>query len=193
MDVSRAILMVLVMSLASLSGCFGEDVESGSLGGDSLNVYPSIIPAGEWVVVTLKADVDMSVFVPYFIQDPGSLRAQNGTVFDLKKGESISMNALFPPRNSDVVLLIGDYGRVDWPIRGPGVSWYSWTKGATDGSSSISAVENQDAGGATSQSVKYWSKRIKHLDAGVASLNGCNSFMLFSSEAYKLSTIFEPK
>ena len=147
MDVSRAILMVLVMSLASLSGCFGEDVESGSLGGDSLNVYPSIIPAGEWVVVTLKADVDMSVFVPYFIQDPGSLRAQNGTVFDLKKGDSISMNALFPPRNSDVVLLIGDYGRVDWPIRGPGVSWYSWTKGATDGSSSISAVENQDAGG----------------------------------------------
>ena len=105
MDVSRAILMVLVMSLASLSGCFGEDVESGSLGGDSLNVYPSIIPAGEWVVVTLKADVDMSVFVPYFIQDPGSLRAQNGTVFDLKKGDSISMNALFPPRNSDVVLL----------------------------------------------------------------------------------------
>ena len=112
-----------------------------------MNVYPSIIPAGEWVVVTLKADVDMSVFVPYFIQDPGSLRAQNGTVFDLKKGDSISMNALFPPRNSDVVLLIGDYGRVDWPIRGPGVSWYSWTKGATDGSSSISAVENQDAGG----------------------------------------------
>ena len=139
--------MVLVMSLASLSGCFGEDVESSSLGGDSLNVYPSIIPAGEWVVVTLKADVEMSVFVPYFIQDPGSLRAQNGTVFDLKRGESVSMNALFPPRNSDVVLLIGDYGRVDWPIRGPDVSWDSWTKGATDGSSSISAIENQDAGG----------------------------------------------
>ena len=43
-----------------------------------------------------KAEAEMSVFVPYFIQDPGSLRAQNGTVFDLKKGESVSMNALFP-------------------------------------------------------------------------------------------------
>ena len=146
-DGIRAVLMVTIMSVAPLSGCFGEEVESSSLSQDSLNVYPSTIPAGEWVVITLRADADMSVFVPYFIQDPGSLRAQNGTVFDLKKGDSISMNALFPPRNSDVVFLISDYGREDWPIRGPDVSWDSWASGATDGESSISAVENQDSGG----------------------------------------------
>ena len=146
-DGIRAVLMVTIMFVAPLSGCFGEEVESSSLGQDSLNVYPSTIPAGEWVVITLRADADMSVFVPYFIQDPGSLRAQNGTVFDLKKGDSISMNALFPPRNSDVVFLISDYGREDWPIRGPDVSWDSWASGATDGESSISAVENQDSGG----------------------------------------------
>lgn len=146
-DGIRAVLMVTIMFVAPLSGCFGEEVESSSLGQDSLKVYPSFIPAGEWVVITLRADADMSVFVPYFIQDPGSLRAQNGTVFDLKKGDSISMNALFPPRNSDVVFLISDYGREDWPIRGPDVSWDSWASGATDGESSISAVENQDSGG----------------------------------------------
>ena len=146
-DGIRAVLMVTIMFVAPLSGCFGEEVDSSSLGQDSLNVYPSTIPAGEWVVITLRADADMSVFVPYFIQDPGSLRAQNGTVFDLKKGDSISMNALFPPRNSDVVFLISDYGREDWPIRGPDVSWDSWASGATDGESSISAVENQDSGG----------------------------------------------
>ena len=146
-DGIRAVLMVTIMFVAPLSGCFGEEVESSSLGQDSLNVYPSTIPAGEWVVITLRADADMSVFVPYFIQDPGSLRAQNGTVFDLKRGDSISMNALFPPRNSDVVFLISDYGREDWPIRGPDVSWDSWASGATDGESSISAVENQDSGG----------------------------------------------
>ena len=146
-DGIRAVLMVTIMFVAPLSGCFGEEVESSSLSQDSLNVYPSTIPAGEWVVITLRADADMSVFVPYFIQDPGSLRAQNGTVFDLKKGDSISMNALFPPRNSDVVFLISDYGREDWPIRGPDVSWDSWASGATDGESSISAVENQDSGG----------------------------------------------
>ena len=146
-DGIRAVLMVTIMFVAPLSGCFGEEVESSSLGQDSLNVYPSTIPAGEWVVITLRADADMSVFVPYFIQDPGSLRAQNGTVFDLKRGDSVSMNALFPPRNSDVVFLIGDYGREDWPIRGPDVSWDSWASGATDGESSISAVENQDSGG----------------------------------------------
>lgn len=146
-DGIRAVLMVTIMFVAPLSGCFGEEVDSSSLGQDSLNVYPSTIPAGEWVVITLRADADMSVFVPYFIQDPGSLRAQNGTVFDLKRGDSISMNALFPPRNSDVVFLISDYGREDWPIRGPDVSWDSWASGATDGESSISAVENQDSGG----------------------------------------------
>ena len=146
-DGIRAVLMVTIMFVAPLSGCFGEEVESSSLGQDSLNVYPSTIPAGEWVVITLRADADMSVFVPYFIQDPGSLRAQNGTVFDLKRGDSVSMNALFPPRNSDVVFLISDYGREDWPIRGPDVSWDSWASGATDGESSISAVENQDSGG----------------------------------------------
>ena len=146
-DGISAVLMVTIMFVAPLSGCFGEEVESSSLSQDSLNVYPSTIPAGEWVVITLRADADMSVFVPYFIQDPGSLRAQNGTVFDLKKGDSISMNALFPPRNSDVVFLISDYGREDWPIRGPDVSWDSWASGATDGESSISAVENQDSGG----------------------------------------------
>ena len=73
MDVARALMMVTVMCLASLSGCFGEDnVPEGISDGD-LKVSPSIIPGGEWSVVTLKAEAEMSVFVPYFIQDPGSL------------------------------------------------------------------------------------------------------------------------
>ncbi|MBS73133.1 MAG: hypothetical protein CMA91_02625 [Euryarchaeota archaeon] len=147
MDVARALLMVMVMCLASLSGCFGEDDSSESIGSDSLQVSPSIIPGGEWTTITLKASSDMSVFFPYFLQDPGSLRAQNGTVFDLKSGDSISINALFPPRNSDIVLLIGDLGRDVWPIRAPDMSWTDWINGGYDDSSSIIAVPNEDEGG----------------------------------------------
>ena len=85
MDVARALMMVTVMCLASLSGCFGEDRGQNSIIESDLKVSPSVIPAGEWTTITLKAENDMSVFIPYFIQDPGSLRAQNGTVFDLKQ------------------------------------------------------------------------------------------------------------
>ena len=147
MDTLRAILMVTVMCLAPLSGCFGEDDVSEDLGASSLNVSPDVIPGGDWTVIKLDAEEDMSVFVPYFVQDPGSMRAQNGTVFDLKEGDSVSINILFPPRNSDVFLLIGEYGRENWPIRAAGVSWADWGNGNTEGSSSIMAVENQDDGG----------------------------------------------
>ena len=147
MDSARAVMMVLIMSLASLSGCFGEEDNSDSLSEASLTVSPSVIPAGEWVTITISVKVDMSVFFPYFLQDPGSMRAQNGTVFDLKSGDSISLNALFPPRNSDVILLIGDYGRDEWPIRAPDVSWSDWANGATERSASVMATPNQDEGG----------------------------------------------
>ena len=147
MDVARALMMVTVMCMASLSGCFGEDAVSGELSQSDLMVNPSVLPAGEWVTITLKAGSDMSVFFPYFLQDPGSLRAQNGTVFDLEAGDSVSLNALFPPRNSDIVLLIGDYGRENWPIRAPDVSWIDWANGADEKSSAIAAVPNEDEGG----------------------------------------------
>ena len=98
MDAARALMMVMVMSLASLSGCFGEDGVAESISEDSLKVSPSIIPAGEWVTVTLTASDDVSVFFPYFLQDPGSMRAQNGTVFDLKSGESVSTKRPIPSK-----------------------------------------------------------------------------------------------
>ena len=147
MDVARALMMVTVMCLASLSGCFGEDSSPEEISEGDLKVSPSVIPGGEWSVITLKADTAMSVFVPYFVQDPGSMRAQNGTVFDLKDGDSVSMNVLFPPRNSDIIFLIGDYGRENWPIRAPDVSWAAWANGLTEGSAAIMAVDNADAGG----------------------------------------------
>ena len=55
MDVARALMMVTVMCLASLSGCFGEDNPPKEISDDSLKVSPSVLPGGEWSVVTLKS------------------------------------------------------------------------------------------------------------------------------------------
>ena len=85
------------MFSATFAGCFGEDGGEGLpdsnaltfkvVGGSSNDSMA--IPGGEWISASFQADEDLSVFIPYFIQDPGSLRAQNGTVLDLRSGEEI--------------------------------------------------------------------------------------------------------
>jgi hypothetical protein len=146
MDVARALLMVMIMGLATLSGCFGEDGDSGGPDGNDLKVSPELIPGGEWTKIDLRANADMSVFVPYFLQDPGSMRAQNGTVFNLMDGDTVKVNILLPPRNSDVLFLIGDYGREYWPIRAADQSWMDWLNDSSRGSS-IQITDNQDPNG----------------------------------------------
>ena len=123
---ARAGLLVLLMFTAPFAGCMGENSGEDLPDESALTVAPEIIPGGEWTTIVLSASRDMSVFIPYFVQDPGSLRAQNGTALDLLKGDSIGISVLFPPRNSDIVMLLGEYGRIDWPIRAAGESWGDW-------------------------------------------------------------------
>lgn len=138
--------LVWLMLLAPIAGCFGENEVDG-VGSDSLVVEErDRLQGGMWQQITLSANDDLAVFIPYFVQDPGSMRAQNGTVLDLKGGETVAVNVLFPPRNPDVVLFVGDHGRTDWPIRAADESWMSWLNGSSSGSS-VQAVPNQDDGG----------------------------------------------
>ena len=109
---TRAGMLVFLMFSASFAGCFGENEDLSLPNSERLSIEVEggstnntmVIPGGEWVSTTFKADVDMSVFIPYFLQDPGSLRAQNGTVIDLRSGEEVTLKLLFPPRNDDIVL-----------------------------------------------------------------------------------------
>ena len=104
----QAVGLMVLMILAPLSGCFGEN-EVESLDTTSLTVLESeSLQAGMWQTITVEANNDLAVFVPYFIQDPGSMRAQNGTVLDMKSGDKVSMNILLPPRNEDIVFFLGD-------------------------------------------------------------------------------------
>ena len=142
----NAFVLVVIMLLAPLAGCFGED-ETGGLTVDALVIEgDSALLSGMWQQITLTAKEDLAVYIPYFVQDPGSQRAQNGTVLDMRSGESVGINILFPPRNSNVVFFLGESGRVNWPVREADESWMTWLNNS-DGGSAVEAVPNQDENG----------------------------------------------
>jgi hypothetical protein len=142
----HALFIVWLMLVAPLAGCFGEEEGSGVSPGALVVVEADALRGGMWQQITLNAKEDLAVYIPYFIQDPGSLRAQNGTVLHLEKGDSESVNILFPPRNDEVVFFLGEIGRVNWPIRAANISWMSWLEN-TANNGAIQAVDNQDEGG----------------------------------------------
>ena len=136
-------LMVFLLMGTPFSGCFGNS-DSGTPTGDDLRINGELL-AGDWSKVSLEASRDLSVYIPYFVLDPGSNRAQNGTVLDLKSGTTVDVSWLLPPRNLNGMLLIGDYGRTDWPVRAANESWQDWIANPSNGGA-VSISENGDNG-----------------------------------------------
>ncbi|MEC9090923.1 MAG: M28 family peptidase, partial [Candidatus Thermoplasmatota archaeon] len=138
-----ALLLVFLLLCAPLSGCFGSE-DTGAPGPKDLDLTGSLV-AGDWSEVTLLAKKDLSVYIPYFVVDPGSTRAQNGTVLDLKSGAVENVRWLLPPRNPIAMVLIGDYGRTDWPVRAANESWQNWRDDPSNGGA-VTVAENGDNG-----------------------------------------------
>jgi hypothetical protein len=148
----RALLMVFVVLAATLSGCFGNSDSSLEVG--DLEVVPGTLVSGVFQDVTLEARQGMSVFVPYLIRDPVTGFVQNSTVVDISGGESVTLDLLAPPRVSLLVMLVGDEGRSNWPVRGANESWGSWLEnGGADGKSGF-AVNRIDSN-STLDSLNY--------------------------------------
>jgi hypothetical protein len=145
-SMSTAMLLVALMMSAGLSGCFGEE-EDGPLDSSDLTIAEiDSLEAGTWQKVTLTASKDLAVYIPYFIIDAGSNRAQNGTVLDMKAGDSTTLQWLLPPRNNESLLLIGEYGRNAWPMRASTQSWSDWVDNRNMGSA-VQTTENLDPEG----------------------------------------------
>ena len=117
--------LVLLFCLAPLSGCFGEDVDTSVSEGD-VTITPKVLSGGVFQGVTISAESDLSAFVPYLILNPENGFVQNSTVVDLKAGESVQLNVLAPPRTDTAVILVGEFGRDNWPIRDLEESWRTW-------------------------------------------------------------------
>ncbi len=140
---STVFLMVFLLLGTPLSGCFG-DSDSSPPGAGDLSIEGSYV-AGDWSKVTLVAKTDLSVYIPYFVVDPGSYRAQNGTVLDIKSGTSKTVDWLLPPRNPSAMVMVGDYGRTEWPVRAANESWQDWIEDPSNGGA-VKVTENGDNG-----------------------------------------------
>ena len=180
----RALLMVFVILTAPLSGCFGENRREVT--SDDLEVTPGTLISGVFQEVSLEAGQSMSVFVPYLVRDPVTGFIQNSTVVDIVKGASISLDLLSPPRVSLLVMLVGETGRDNWPVRAANESWGSWfERGGAAGedgfgvsrvraNSSLDTLNSsEDAGGAVSVKTVF-SERVSTVaeDEGGAHSSG---------------------
>ena len=134
-----ALMMVMLMASAPLSGCFGE--EGGEPTSSDLSVNPAVVIAGEFQQISLRASEGMSVYIPYLIKDPETGFVQNTTVVDIGGGDTVLLEVLAPPRTDGVFMLIGEYGRGHWPIRGESESWETWlSRGGDEGMDSQGAI-----------------------------------------------------
>ena len=122
----QALVLVLIMMMAPLAGCFGENENDGVVRSGDVTITPVTMIGGVFQGLTISAEQDLSAFVPYLIKNQESGFIQNSTVVDLRAGESVLLNVLAPPRTDTAVVLLGDYGREEWPIRSIDESWKTW-------------------------------------------------------------------
>lgn len=122
----QALVLVLIMIMAPLAGCFGENDNDGVVRSGDVTITPVTMIGGVFQGLTISAEQDLSAFVPYLIENQESGFIQNSTVVDLRAGDSVLLNVLAPPRTDTAVVLLGDYGREEWPIRSIDESWKTW-------------------------------------------------------------------
>ena len=122
----QALVLVLIMMMAPLAGCFGENENDWVVRSGDVTITPVTLIGGVFQGLTVSAEQDLSAFIPYLIKNQESGFVQNSTVVDLRAGESVLLNVLAPPRTDTAVVLLGEYGREDWPIRSIDESWKTW-------------------------------------------------------------------
>ncbi len=122
----QALTLVLIMVMAPLAGCFGENDGGAGVESGDVAITPAILNGGVFQGLTVSADEDLSAYIPYLIQNKDTGFVQNSTVVDLRAGESVLLSVLAPPRTDTAVVLLGDYGRENWPIRFIDESWRTW-------------------------------------------------------------------
>ncbi|HIK78048.1 MAG: hypothetical protein CXT67_04150 [Methanobacteriota archaeon] len=140
---SIAILLVGIFLAAPLSGCFGNEDEPSLE--NSIAVSPPTLIAGEFQGMTISAERDLSVFIPYLLKNDVSGLVQNSTIIDLKGGESMQIQVLAPPRADFGLVMVGKFGRSNWPIRAMNESWQTWVEEGWNDVPSPFAIERVEA------------------------------------------------
>jgi len=137
-----SVIVAFLFLMPALAGCL-ENEEPEGIMADDIDVNPETMIAGEFQPMVITAKKDISVFIPNLVIDPISNYVQNGTVIDLRLGETKQLISLAPPRIDSAFVFISKYGNINWPIRNSNESWEQWVNrnGMRDEGMSVSRVE----------------------------------------------------
>ena len=120
-----SVAIAFLFLMPALAGCLENEGTSG-ISADDITVNPGTMIAGEFQPLVITAKKDLSVFIPNLVIDPMSNYVQNGTVLDMRIGETLQLISLAPPRIDSTFVFLSGYGTVNWPIRNSNESWDQW-------------------------------------------------------------------
>ena len=120
-----SVAIAFLFLMPALAGCL-ENESAGGISVDDITISPETMIAGEFQPLVITAKKDLSVFIPNLVIDPASNYVQNGTVLDMRIGETQQLISLAPPRIDSTFVFLSEYGTVNWPIRNSNESWEQW-------------------------------------------------------------------
>ena len=139
------ICVVTLFFAVSFAGCV-ENNEEDAISPNDVVVNPVTLVAGEFQPLIISVKRDVSVFVPHMVVDPVSNYLQNGTILDMRTGETKQLTILAPPRIDTAFIFLSKYGTEIWPIRNPNESWNNWVErgGMNQDGLAVSRVEPEE-------------------------------------------------
>ena len=120
-----SVAIAFLFLMPALAGCL-ENEGTDRISADDIAVNPGTMVAGEFQPLVITAKKDLSIFIPNLVIDPMSTYVQNGTVLDMRIGETQQLISLAPPRIDSTFVFLSGYGTVNWPIRNSNESWDQW-------------------------------------------------------------------
>lgn len=119
------VALAFLFLMPAIAGCL-EDDNVEPISKNDIVVNPITMVGGEFQPFVISAKRDVSVFIPHMVIDPVSNYVQNGTIIDIKTGETKQLTVLAPPRIDSAFIFLSKYGTDIWPIRNPSESWEQW-------------------------------------------------------------------
>ena len=119
------VALAFLFLMPAIAGCL-EDDNVEPISKNDIVVNPITMVGGEFQPFVISAKRDISVFIPHMVIDPASNYVQNGTIVDMKAGETKQLTVLAPPRIDSAFIFLSKYGTDIWPVRNPSESWEQW-------------------------------------------------------------------
>ncbi len=136
-----AILFALVFISGTFQGCLSSEDDSPMIPTADLEVNPAILSGAQLQEVEFSVASPMSVHVPYLVFDPSSGFVVNGTTLHFDEPGSQTIQMLAPSNTDSAYFLLGEEGRMKWPLRQTNQSWGEWFDSPSFNSSPYSHIQ----------------------------------------------------